>query len=61
MPSRSILDNVIVAFEVLHAMTRKVKSKVGRVALKIDISKAYDRVSWDFQLAVMMGMGFDRN
>ena len=61
VPSRSILDNVIVAFEVLHAMKRRVKSKVGRVALKIHISKAYDKVSWDFLQAVMMGMGFDRN
>ena len=44
-------------------MKRKVRGKVGRVALKIDINKAYDRVSWDFLQAIMMGigMGFDRN
>ena len=45
VPSRSILDNVIVAFEMLHSMKRKVKGKVEEVALIIDISKAYDRVS----------------
>ena len=56
----SILDNVIVAFEMLHSMKRKVKGKVGEVALKLDISKAYDRVRWDFLQAVMLGLGFYR-
>lgn len=40
----SILDNVLVAFETLHHLKCKNKGKVGEMALKIDISKAYDRV-----------------
>nr|DAD24222.1 TPA_asm: hypothetical protein HUJ06_025685 [Nelumbo nucifera] len=43
VPGRAITDNVLVAFELIHFMRRKRKGKVGEVALKIDISKAYDR------------------
>lgn len=39
-----ITDNVVIAFEIIHYMKRKVRGKKGEVALKIDISKAYDRV-----------------
>jgi hypothetical protein len=55
---RSILDNVMVAMETIHHMKCKVKGKVGEVVLKIDISKAYDRVEWRYLLNVMRKMGF---
>lgn len=44
VPGRLITDNVIVAFEILHSMRNKVSGKAGFYALKIDMSKAYDRV-----------------
>ena len=44
VPGRAITDNVLVAFELIHYMKRKSYGKVGDVALKIDISKAYDRI-----------------
>lgn len=47
VPGRSITDNVLVAFEVLHYMRRK-KSGEGELALKLNVSKAYDRVDWCF-------------
>lgn len=47
-PDRSIHDNVLVAFEVLHHMKRKRKGSAGEVALELDVSKAYDRVNWSF-------------
>ena len=40
---RSITDNVLVAFEIIHHMKRKNKGKQWDVAFKIDISKAYDK------------------
>jgi hypothetical protein len=55
---RSILDNVMVAMETIHHMKSKIKGKVGEVALKIDISKAYDRVDWNYLMNVMIRMGF---
>lgn len=46
--NRSITDNVLVAFELIHYMSQKKRGTVGEVALKLDISKAYDRISWSF-------------
>lgn len=40
--NRSILDNIMVAIEVIHHMKCKVQGKVKEVALKIDINKAYE-------------------
>ena len=45
---RLITDNVLVAFETLHTMHSKKKGKTGSMALKLDISKAYNRVEWHF-------------
>lgn len=55
---RSITDNVLVAFEVLHFMKRKNHGAVGEVALKLDVSKAYDRVDWRYLKERMVQMGF---
>lgn len=44
VPSRLITDNIIVAFEVMHYMNRKTQGKESWIALKLDMSKAYDRV-----------------
>ena len=58
VPGRSICDNILAAFEVIHYMKRKTKGKKGSVALKLDISKAYDHISWRYLEAVMRRMGF---
>ena len=44
VPGRFITDNVLVAYETLHTMHCRKKGKTGSLALKLDISKAYDRV-----------------
>ncbi|XP_074323028.1 uncharacterized protein LOC141659976 [Apium graveolens] len=58
VPGRNISDNVLVAFELLHHMKRKNRGSEGEVALKLDISKAYDRVRWDYLKNRMKDMGF---
>ena len=59
VPGRSILDNAMVAIEIIHAMKTKFKGSKGCVALKLDISKAYDRMDWDYLKAVLFRMGFN--
>lgn len=59
IPGRLITDNVIAAFEINHWMRRKTQGRVGYSALKIDMSKAYDRIEWDFLRALLCKVGFD--
>lgn len=58
--SRLISDNIIVAFEAMYSLQQKMGSKVRFMALKLNMSKAYDRVEWPFLVAVLMrGMRFN--
>jgi len=54
---KSILDNVMLDFEVIHHIRSKQKGKIGKVTLKIDISKIFDGVNWQYLLNVLRNMG----
>ena len=41
---RLITDNILIAFESLHYMKTQILGREGFMALKLDMSKAYDRV-----------------
>lgn len=45
---RSITDNVLIVFEVIHCMQRKNVGDDGEIAIKLDISKVYDKVDWAY-------------
>jgi len=55
---RLITDNIIVAFETLYTMATQLKGRNGFMAIKLDMSKAYDRLEWGFLEAVMRKLGF---
>ena len=55
---RLISDNVLIAHEVLEFLRNRKKGKTYMAALKLDINKAYDRVSWQFLMVLLCKMGF---
>ncbi|KAL0009439.1 hypothetical protein SO802_010941 [Lithocarpus litseifolius] len=61
LSGRLITDNVLVAFETLHFLKRKTQGKDEYMALKLDMSKAYDRVEWDFLERAMLHLGLARS
>ena len=54
-----ITDNIIVAFETMHHLNQKRSGKVGEMDLKLDMSKAFDRVEWGYLEKIMYKMGFN--
>ena len=55
---RSKTDNALLTFETFHAMKRKTNGRNNSFALKLDMSKAYDRAEWSFLERVMLRIGF---
>uniref|UniRef100_A0A803QCP7 Reverse transcriptase n=1 Tax=Cannabis sativa TaxID=3483 RepID=A0A803QCP7_CANSA len=55
---RLIQDNAIIEFESLHCIKTKRFGNGKKMALKLDMSKAYDRVEWNFLVTMMRDLGF---
>lgn len=53
-----ITDKVLIALEIFHSMKNKIWSHRGTVAMKLDMSKAYNRVEWGFMRKRLLTMGF---
>ncbi|KAK2663378.1 hypothetical protein Ddye_001952 [Dipteronia dyeriana] len=52
-----ITDYANIGFECIHGLRTR-KCKVGSVAIKLDMSKAYDRVEWGFISSMMLKLRF---
>ena len=53
VPGRRGSDNVIIAQEIIHSVSKK-KRGVGYMVLKIDLEKAYDKIEWSFIRDMLM-------
>lgn len=58
---RAITDNILITHEMLHYLKTSQAEKKCSMAVKTDMSKAYDRVEWDFIEMVMKRMGFHQH
>ncbi|KAG7585995.1 Reverse transcriptase zinc-binding domain [Arabidopsis thaliana x Arabidopsis arenosa] len=55
---RLISDNILIAQEMFHALRTNPSCKGKFMAIKTDMSKAYDRIEWDFIENLLRKMGF---
>ena len=49
---------MILAYEYMHYLKNKRQENEGYMAIKLDMTKAYDRVEWHFLQAMMQKMGY---
>ncbi|KAK6123164.1 hypothetical protein DH2020_043092 [Rehmannia glutinosa] len=61
VPGRLITNNVLIAHEIHHHMKTKTPSTTGLMSIKLDMSKAFDRIEWIFVQKTMLALGFPPN
>lgn len=59
VPNCQASDNIIIVQKLIHSMRRKTGKK-GSMAIKIDLQKAYDRVTWGFLKKILETVGFEQ-
>ena len=59
MKARSVIENVLLTQEIVTNI--KKRGKLTNVVIKLDMSKAYDRVSWFFIMKVLRKMWFSND
>ena len=57
-PDCLITDNVLAAFEFMHYLNHKNDGKENYTSIKLDMTKAFDRVEWNIIKGVMEKLGF---
>ena len=58
VPGRAIGDNVLITHEVLHYLKTSKAEQRCAMAVKTDMSKAYDRLEWEFISLVLLRLVF---
>lgn len=55
---RLIIDNIMVAYQLLHSMKLNKKKRDRGMAIKFNTFKAYNRIEWPYLKVVLTSMGF---
>lgn len=55
---RLLTDNALIAFKLTHYIKRKTQGHDGMAGLKVDVSKAYDRLEWCYLEHMLNRFGF---
>lgn len=61
VPLRHIGENVLIAHELVEFIRKRKSAGPGYAAIKLDMSKAFDRVSWSFLTDILRIMEFPLN
>ncbi|XP_026410150.1 uncharacterized protein LOC113305295 [Papaver somniferum] len=59
VPGSQIYDNIHLVQEIVHTMNNK-KETSKHLALKLDMSKAFDRIEWSFFMDIISRTGFSQ-
>lgn len=57
MKGRNIIDNVLLAQELVHYINVRIRGH--NIIYKLNISKAYDNINWTFLVKILNLFGFD--
>ena len=55
---RQITNNVLINYKTMNCINQKRKGKEGLMEVKLDVSKAYNRIEWAYLEEVMRKLGF---
>ncbi|XP_074277364.1 secreted RxLR effector protein 78-like [Silene latifolia] len=58
IPGRNISDNILISHELFHHIGKKTRGNDGLLTFKVDMSKAYDRLDWNFLRQTFTSMQF---
>ncbi|VFQ80232.1 unnamed protein product [Cuscuta campestris] len=59
VPGREISDQILITKEMAHNMDRKAEG--GNIIIKLDMTKAFDKVKWSYLLDILQKFGFCRS
>lgn len=61
VPGHLITGNIMIAYKINHYLNKKRQGNIGFGALKLDLSKAFDRLEWNYLKGILYKMGFSNH